>query len=92
MQQAFARLRLGAPGRLPRPVDRIEDELAPDVLAAVDHALRCSAWGSEATVRDQLAALIAPLRPDEVIVNGNIHDLDARVASFEIAAGILRRM
>ena len=89
-QQAFANLRLGRPGPLPRPVDRIEDVLPPQIVAAVDQALRISAVGAKETVRDQITALTADLQPDEVILNANIWDSDARVASFEIAAEVMR--
>ena len=90
--ETFANLRLGRPGPLPRPVDDIEDVLPFDVVTAVNHALRCTAWGAPETVRAEIEALTAPLRPDEVIVNGNIWDADARIASFEIAADVFEKM
>jgi luciferase family oxidoreductase group 1 len=86
MQQAFARLRSGRPGKLPPPVDDIAAELDPRMLAAVNEALRVSATGSPATVRRQLADLIDRYRPEEVILTGQIHDHRARLRSFEIAA------
>lgn len=86
MQQAFARLRLGRPGKLPPPVEDVEAELGPEVLAAVNEALRVSATGSPATVRRQLSDLVARYRPEEVILTGQIHDHAARLRSFEIAA------
>ncbi|SKA20867.1 LLM class flavin-dependent oxidoreductase [Consotaella salsifontis] len=88
MQQAFAYLRRGRPGLLPRPVERIEDVLDPAEIAQVSHALACSAAGSPDTVRSQVIALIERTRPDEVIVTGQIHDHAARLRSFEIAADI----
>jgi luciferase family oxidoreductase group 1 len=86
MQQAFARLRLGRPGKLPPPVEDVEAELGPEVVAAVNEALRVSATGSPATVRRQLADLIDRYRPEEVILTGQIHDHAARLRSFAIAA------
>ncbi len=86
MQLAFARLRTGRPGKLPAPVDDIERELGPGMLAAVNEALRVSATGSPATVRRQLADLVARYRPEEVILTGQIHDHAARLRSFGIAA------
>ena len=41
------------------------------------------------TVRDQLSALIQEFAPDELMVTGMIHDHEARVRSFEIAADVL---
>ena len=89
MQQAFARLRTGRPGKLPAPVDDIDAAIGPDMRRAVDHALRVSAMGSKSSVAAQLAALIDRHAPDEVILTGQIHDHDARLRSFEIAAEVL---
>ncbi len=89
MQRAFARLRLGRPGKLPRPVDDIAADLGPQVVEAVNEALRVSAVGSRDTVRGQLRAFIDRYRPDEVILTGQIHDHAARLRSFGIAAEVL---
>lgn len=89
MQQAFARLRLGKPGKLPAPVDDITDHIPAPVLAGVNEALRISATGSKDTVRAELSSIIARYRPDKVIITGQIHDHEARLRSFETAAAIL---
>jgi luciferase family oxidoreductase group 1 len=89
---SFARLRTGRPGKLPRPVDDVHTEIPPPVLAAVQEALGCSATGSEASVERQLGAIIDKHQPDELIVTGMIHDHNARVRSFEIAASVLKRL
>jgi luciferase family oxidoreductase group 1 len=92
MQQAFARLRTGQPGKLPAPVEDIEAAIGPQMTDGVNHALRVSATGSPATVRAQLAALKDRYQPDEMILTGQIHDHVARVNSFRIAAEILQDM
>jgi luciferase family oxidoreductase group 1 len=92
MTQAFANLRTGRPGPLPRPVDDVEGLYDPMLLAQVDRALACSATGSPATVRDTLAAFIARHAPDELILTGQIHDQAARLRSFEIAAEAMRAL
>ena len=89
VQQAFARLRAGRPGLLPRPVDDIDAAIGPDMARAVDHALRIAAVGDPGQVRDQLAALIERYRPDEVILASQVHDHAARLRSHEIAAEAL---
>lgn len=86
---AFARLRSGQPGKLPRPVRDVTSEIPPPVLAQVQQALSCSATGSAATVDAGLRAIIDRHRPDELIVTGMIHDHAARVRSFEIVAEVL---
>ncbi|QIE56119.1 LLM class flavin-dependent oxidoreductase [Pikeienuella piscinae] len=89
MQLAFARLRTGRPGKLPRPVRDIDAEIGPEMRAAVDHALRVSAVGSQESVRRKLAELIERYEPDELILTGQIHDHAARLESFRIAAAAL---
>ncbi|MCP1199150.1 LLM class flavin-dependent oxidoreductase [Notoacmeibacter sp. MSK16QG-6] len=90
MQQAFANLRSGKPGPLPRPVDDIDRKIDPQMRAMVDEALRISAVGSPKTVEGRLKSLIGQHRPDEVILTGQIHNHAARLNSFQIAAESLR--
>lgn len=85
---AFARLRTGRPGQLPRPTRDLSDIPAP-ILEQASYALSCSAVGSPATVRRELTALIARHQPDEIIITGMMHDHTARVRSLQIAADIL---
>jgi len=90
MQLAFANLRTGRPGPLPRPVKDISEHVAPAIMPHIDHALSCTAAGSPQTVQKQLQGFIERYRPDELIVTGQIHDHQARLRSFEIAAEVLR--
>lgn len=92
MQQAFANLRLGRPGKLPRPVDDIDALLGRELRRMVDQALRVTAWGSPGKVRADLETLIAAHAPDEVIITGQIHDHGARLRSFQIAAEALQAL
>ncbi|WP_420393545.1 LLM class flavin-dependent oxidoreductase [Acuticoccus sp.] len=84
--QAFANLRSGRPGPLPRPVDDVDAVIGRALRPLVDEALKVNAVGSPATVRDRLAAIVARHRPDEVFVVGAIHDPAARLASYTVAA------
>lgn len=86
---AFARLISGKPGKLPMPVEDVEAQVPPNVLAHVRQALSCSATGSPETVRSQMRAIIDKHQPDELLVTGMIHDHAARVRSFEIVADVL---
>lgn len=87
---AFARLRSGRPGKLPRPTRDLAAEITAPVMAQVEGALSCSATGSAATVRRELGALIARYQPDELMITGMIHDHAARLRSVAIAAEVLR--
>lgn len=89
VQQAFARLRSGMPGKLPAPIEDIDAAIGTAMRRGVDQALRISATGAAETVQRQLADLVAKYRPDEVILTGQIHDHKARKRSFSIAAAAM---
>jgi luciferase family oxidoreductase group 1 len=90
MQLAFARLRTGMPGKLPRPVQDLDAEIGPQMRRMVDEALKISAVGDADEVGVQLRDLISTYRPDEVILTGQIHDHQARLRSFQIAADVMK--
>lgn len=90
LQQSFIALRRGQPGKLPPPIERIEDFASEADLALVRRSLAVSFVGSLETVRQGLAALIATIGPDEIMIAGHIHDHEARLRSFQIAADALR--
>jgi luciferase family oxidoreductase group 1 len=89
MQLAFANLRSGQPGPLPRPIDDVERAIGSALYAGVNEALAVSATGSADSVRAALSQFIQQYEPDELILTGLIHDHQARVRSFEMAAEIL---
>jgi luciferase family oxidoreductase group 1 len=85
-QLMFLNLIRGRPGKLPPPVDRIEDHCSPAELAAIGQRTRCSAVGSPETVQRRLLELFEETRADEIIATAQIYDHAARLRSFEIAA------
>lgn len=90
MQQAFARLRSGQPGPLPRPVRDITQVLDAGLLRMVDQALQCSVTGTAAQVRASTETIVQRYDPDEVIISAPIHDHAARLRSLEITAKVMR--
>ncbi|RZJ47007.1 MAG: LLM class flavin-dependent oxidoreductase [Brevundimonas sp.] len=86
MQQAFAAVVTGKPGKLKPPVDDIATVLDARQIAAVESRLTYAAVGGVETVRTKLAEFIALTKVDEVMVTGMIHDLDARLHSLEVTA------
>lgn len=89
---AFARLRTGRPGPLPRPRADISNEIPPPVMAQVEAALSVSATGTPATVERQLKALLDRYQPDELMITAAIHDPAARKHSFTLAAEVLKTL
>ncbi|MGR3322855.1 MAG: LLM class flavin-dependent oxidoreductase [Pseudooceanicola sp.] len=89
-QLAMINLRSGRPGKLPRPVERLEDHADPSMIRMTDIGGRIRAVGDTAEVQAQLSSLIDKYGPDEVILAGHIHDPARRRRSFEIAAQAMR--
>jgi alkanesulfonate monooxygenase SsuD/methylene tetrahydromethanopterin reductase-like flavin-dependent oxidoreductase (luciferase family) len=78
----------GRPGKLPPPVDSIDDHCSPAERAAIDQRTRFAAVGSPETVRRRLQEFITQTQADEIIATGQIYDHAARLRSFEIAAEV----
>lgn len=88
LQQAFLNLRTGRRGKLPTPVEGMDDRLEPRARMMLDNALSCSIVGSPATVRKGLNDFVARTGADELMVTAQIHDHDARLHSFSILADV----
>jgi len=86
MQQAFAAVVTGKPGKVKPPVDDITRVLDARQIAAVQSRLTYAAIGSRETVRDKLATFAAQTGVDEVMVTGMVFDIDDRIRSLEITA------
>jgi luciferase family oxidoreductase group 1 len=89
-QLQFLSLIRGRPGKLPPPVDSINEHCSPAERAAIDERTRCAAVGSPETVRRRFKELLALTHADEIIATGQIYDHEARLRSFEIAAEVFR--
>ncbi|YCI28819.1 luciferase-like monooxygenase [Erwinia sp. PK3-005] len=85
MQQQFINLRRGQPGPLPAPVENMDSLWTPSEQYGVQQALSMSLVGDVSKVQHGLAALIRETQADEIMVNGQIFDRQARLRSFELA-------
>ena len=84
LQQAFANLRLGRPGKMPPPVKDLQ--LDPMIEGQLAQALSCSVVGGPEKVKSGIAAFAKRMGADELMVTGSIFDHAKRVRSFELAA------
>lgn len=85
MQQQFINLRRGMPGPLPAPVENMDNLWSPSEQYGVQQALSMSVVGDKEMVRSGLATLIRETQADEIMVNGQIFDTEARLRSFALA-------
>ncbi|EHP43254.1 luciferase-like protein [Cupriavidus basilensis OR16] len=89
LQQQFLALVRGSPGFRP-PVDNIELMWTETEATHIRRSLACSVVGGPEGVRNGLRAFIEDLQPDELMLTAQIHDHEARLRSFEIAAQAMR--
>jgi len=92
IQQQFAHLQRGDPGRLRPPVDDIDAYWTPHEKMRAQHMLACSFVGEPGTVRNGLAAFLERTRADEVMVAAPLYDHSARKASFTLLADIAAKL
>ena len=88
VEQQFIALRLGTPGKLPRPLTDRDHRWGPREQMVLQSALSLSIVGSHDTVLRGLEAFMAEHRPDEILVTAMVHDHAARLRSFEIVAEV----
>lgn len=88
LQQQFIHLLRGTPGPLPRPVEDISSVVARHELYSADHTLSLSVVGDKETVRTGLQNLLKETQADELMINGQIYDHQARMHSFKIISEI----
>lgn len=84
IQQAFANLRLGRPGKMPPPKAGLQ--LDPMVEQGIMQALSCAVVGGPAKVKQGIADFAARTGADELMITCSIWDHQKRVRSFEFAA------
>ncbi len=84
LQQQFINLRRGTPGKLPKPIEDINDYCSLAEKAMIDRALACSFIGSPDTVQQDMAEFIKRTQPDELIVTAAVYDHASRLRSFEL--------
>lgn len=87
-QQQFINLRRNVRGKFPHPVETMDGLWSDMERMSVEHTLRYAAVGSPATIEAQLSDFLTETGADELIVSMPIHDIDARLRSVELFAGL----
>ncbi|EPW0774771.1 MsnO8 family LLM class oxidoreductase [Escherichia albertii] len=88
MQQAFVKLRRGETGQLPPPIQNMDQFWSPSEQYSVQQSLSMSLVGDKAKVRHGLQSILRETDADEIMVNGQIFDHQARLHSFELAMDV----
>lgn len=92
MQQAFVMLRRGQPSQLPAPVESMENIWSPAEKFGVQQALGMSLVGDKTKVRHGLDTILRQTQADEIMVNGQIFDHQARLYSFDLAMQVMNEI
>jgi luciferase family oxidoreductase group 1 len=87
-QQQFVNLRRNVRTQFPKPVDNMEDFWSPMEKLNVEHTLRYAVVGSQKTAEKKLSGFLGETQADEVIISMPIHDIEARLKSVELFAGL----
>lgn len=90
LQQQFLSLVRNEPGKLQPPVENIDEIWTASERIAVERSLdpRATIIGDEQTVREKLEQFITETKTDEVIIQTQVYDHEARMRSFEIVANL----
>lgn len=91
VQQQFANVVRGTPGRLPPPIDDIDQYWTPLEKAQASSMLACSFVGGPETVRGGLRDFVSRTGVDELIVATSVYDHASRLRSYEILADLFLR-
>jgi luciferase family oxidoreductase group 1 len=87
-QQQFVNLRRNVRGQFPRPVADMESFWSPMEKMTVEHTLRCAVVGSPATAEAKLSEFLRDTQADELIISMPIHDIETRLKSVALFAGL----
>src|SRR3546814_13907200 len=87
-QHQFINLRRNVRGKFPRPVETMDGVWSDMERMSVEHTLRYAAVGAPATLEAKLSGFLAETGADELIVSMPIHDIDARLRSVALFAGM----
>ncbi|MDM9649026.1 LLM class flavin-dependent oxidoreductase [Rhizobium sp. S163] len=87
-QQQFVNLRRNVRGQFPKPLQDMESFWSPMEKMTVEHTLRYAVVGSQKTAEAKLAEFLRDTQADELIISMPIHDIEARLKSVELFAGL----
>jgi luciferase family oxidoreductase group 1 len=87
-QQQFVNLRRNVRGPFPKPLDNMDDFWSPMEKMNVEHTLRYAVVGAPKTAEAKLKEFLKETEADEVILSMPIHDIEARLKSVELFAGL----
>lgn len=92
LQQQFLNLIRGKEVQLQPAVDSMDNLWSEYEKQAVEQQLGSSIFGSPSTVKDKLQTFLDNTQADEIMVNTQVFDHNARLRSYEIVADIIKHV
>ena len=86
VQQQFTLLRRGVPGKLPPPVESMDEIWSEREAIGISRALSVAVVGGPETIRTGLDRFIDRHKPDELLIGAQIYDHEARCRSYAIVS------
>lgn len=71
------------------PIPDLIKEWPKELLDAANQMLRCSFIGDKTNLKTQLADFFEEFAPDEVMISGNIFDMEKRINSYRLLAEVI---
>ena len=90
--KSIIRLRLGNPGKLPKPEKDIDRKLNESERQIVSQMSKCSAVGDAEDFEAAISGFLEDTQAEEIIFNCSIFDHEARLRSYEITSQVMGRM
>lgn len=91
MQQQFLNLIRGRPGQLNPPVENMDELWTEFEKNALQEQLRYTFTGNPESVERQLQMVLDETNADEIMINAQIYDHQARLHSYEIVSQIAKK-
>ena len=91
-QQQFLSLVRGEQSKLQPPIDDIDKEWSIHEKASVEKSLSSASTivGDKDIVREKLLSFLEETKANEVVINSQIYDHEARKKSYDIVADIMQ--
>lgn len=90
--QAFINILTDQRSPLLPPEETSLDDLPQELLVHLNRMTARTFVGSPQTLQMKISKLAQEIRPDEIIVSGNIFDHEAKLRSYEIASEVIKNL
>ncbi len=92
LYQLFAGILTNSRKPLSPPIANLTKDWSQDLLDAAHQMLRCTFIGNKENLKEQLTDFFDEFKPDEVMISGNIFDMEKRIRSYELISEVMNEL